>query len=357
MRIENIRRKGHFGLFMLDFLMVVLLLVNLTWIVFDWLFGYAAVRAALGSLFPEFVSYYAVQIHPRFILIDLMFVAVFLLEFFVAWIMAVRNKLYHRWFFYPVLHWYDLLGLIPIGGFRFLRLLRVFSITYRLQRVGVIDLSDMTPMRFARKYYGVVMEELSDRVTINILSDLQDEVRHGGPVADRILTDVVRPHKEELVEWMSHRIETVASHHYPRYRPQIRSYVSDRINHAFSANREFARLEQIPVFGSLIRSVLEKAISDVVFDVINGIMQDFASERNRAVLDELAELTFEAVLLHEEDSALGRIVVDTVDRSLEILKQHVRVQRWKIRDNSIDEEEFRRRLRDELERAVRETVI
>ena len=357
MKLNNIRRNGQLGLFLLDFLMVVLLLVNLVWIVFDWLFGYPAIQDLIARSAPGFFRYYAARIHPRFILIDLAFVAVFLSEFFVAWIMAIRARLYHRWFFYPILHWYDLLGLIPIGGFRFLRLLRIISITYRLQRVGVVDLSDIAPVRFLRKYYGVVMEELSDRVTVNILSDLQDEVRHGGPVADRVLTDVVKPHKEELVEWVSQRIATVAEQHYPRYRPQIRAYVRDRINHAFNANREFARLEQIPVFGTLIRSVMEQAINDVVFDVINGIMQDLASERNQALLDELAELAFEVVLRHDEESALGRIVVNTVDRSLEILKHHVRVQRWKIRADSEDEDEFRARLRAELERVVKETVI
>ncbi len=357
MRLENIRRRGQLGLFVLDFLMVVVLLVNLSWIVFDWLFSYGPVRDLLAQFAPEFVERYALEIHPRFILIDLVFVGVFMIEFFVAWMLAIRSRLYHRWFFYPVLHWYDIMGLIPIGGFRFLRLLRIISIVYRLQRVGVVDLSGSAPVRFVHKYYAVVMEELSDRVTINILADLQDEVRHGGAVADRILSDVVRPHKDELVEWLSHRIEAVAARHYPRYQPRIRSYVQDRINHAFNANREFVRLEQIPVFGSLIRGVMEKAINDVVFDVVNGIMQDLASDRNRALLDELAELTFEAVLLHEEESPLGRIVADTVDRSLEILKQHVRVQRWKIRDNSEDEEQFRRRLRDELERAVKETVV
>lgn len=357
MRIEKIRQKGQFGLFVLDFLMVVLLLVNLSWIVFDSLFGYQALRQLMARAAPQLVARYAAAVHPRFIFYDLAFVGVFLLEFFVAWALAVRNRLYHRWFFYPVLHWYDLIGLVPVGGFRFLRLLRIVSISYRLHRIGVVDLSTFPPVRFARKYYGVVMEELSDRVTVNILTDLQDEVRHGGPVADTILSDVVQPHKDDLVEWMSHRIETVAGRHYPRYRPQIRSYVRDRINHAINANREFGRLEQIPVFGSLIRSVLEKAINDVVFDVVNGIMQDLASERNRTLLNELAELGFEVALLHEEDSPLRRIVVDTVDRSLEILKRHVLVQRWKIRDESRDEDDFRRRLRAELERVVRETVV
>ena len=53
--------------------------------------------------------------------------------------MAIRKQTYPRWYFYPFLHWYDLLGCIPIGSFRMLRLLRLISLTIRLQKMGIID--------------------------------------------------------------------------------------------------------------------------------------------------------------------------------------------------------------------------
>ncbi len=339
---------GKIGFFFLDFLMIILLVVNLAWIVFDWLFEYGLIRSYLHGIAPEFTDMYARAIHPRFILIDLMFVSVFLTEFFVRWAMAVYHRMYHRWFFFPFIHLYDLLGCIPVGGFRFLRLLRIISITYRLQKHGIIDLSDTTLVRFIRKYYGIMIEELSDRVTLNILSDIQREVRNGGPVVDRIVSEVVMPQRESLVEWMSHRIEKVAAENYDGYREDIRGYVQERINTAIDENDEFARLEQIPIFGSLVRNTIEKAIGDMVFSVINGIMQDLASDRNRVLINESADVLFDAILLKEEDTELNRLVIDTVDRSLEIVKQQVSVQQWKLRDMAEDEEDFQRRLRDEL---------
>jgi len=44
-------------------------------------------------------------------------------------------------------------------------------------------------------------------------------------------------------------------------------------------------------------------------------------------------------------------VVDTIDRSLEIVKQQVRVQQWKLRDLADDEDHFRELLREELMKA------
>lgn len=338
--------------FLLDTVMIILLVINLTWIIFDWLFQYQIIHDFLYGLVPGFTEIYASAVHPRFIVIDLIFVSVFLTEFFFRWAFAVYKRIYHRWFFFPFIHFYDLLGCIPIGGFRFLRLLRVISIMYRLQKAGFIDLSDTPPARFIRKYHGILIEELSDRVTINILSDIQQEVRHGGPVVDRVVSEVILPQKESIVEWMSHRIEKVSNQNYENYRESIRDYVKERINTALEENSEFARLEQIPLFGSLVRNTLEKAISDIVFSVINGIMQDLASDRNKFLIDETSDILFDAILLKEEDTELNRMVTDTIDRSLEIVKQQVQVQQWKLRDLADDEEDFRRRLREELMKAA-----
>lgn len=350
MKLQQIRQGGNLQLFVLDLIMVVLLLVNLTWILFDWLFAADVFRAFLADLSPRFTEWYASLISPNFLLYDLGFVALFLAEFMYRWIRAIVKKSYHRWFFFPFVHWYDILGLVPLAGFRLLRLLRIISITLRLHRSGIIDLTDLPPSRFLAKYYNIVLQEITDRVTVNIIGEAQEEVRHGGPVVDRIIDEVVRPQKDGLVEWLSHRVESVAAQNYERYRGDIRRYVRRRINHALAENREFKRLEHIPMFGSMVRDAVESAVSDMVFTVVRDIMQDIASDRNRAILNESVEIVFDTIVLKEEDSALSRMVVDTVDRSLEIVKQQISIQKWKLRDQAFDEEDFRRRMREELHR-------
>ncbi|MFW5994591.1 MAG: ion transporter [Spirochaetia bacterium] len=350
MNFEKIRQGGNLQLFFLDLIMVTLLLVNLTWILFDWLFAADVVQSWLADITPRFTRFYADTIAPNFLLYDLGFIAVFMAEFMYRWIRAIARKSYHRWFFFPFVHWYDVLGLIPIAGFRLLRLLRIISITLRLHRSGIIDLTDLPAFRFLAKYYNVALQEITDRVTVNLIGEAQEEVRHGGPVVDRIIDEVVRPQKESLVEWLSHRVETVAAQNYERYRGDIRKYVRQRINHALAENREFKRLEHVPVFGSMMRDAVESAVSDMVFTVVRDIMQDIASKKNRAILNESVEIVFDTIVLKEEDSALSHIVVDTVDRSLEIVKQQISIQKWKLRDQAFDEEDFRRRMRAELHR-------
>jgi hypothetical protein len=179
---KGIRRKGSYRFLLVDMVMVVLLVVNLVWIIFDWLYAGAAFRDLLDSGLPRFSAWYGAEVRPNFIFIDLAFVAVFLADFLVGWIVAADKGVYHRWFFYPFIHWYDLLGCVPVSGFRFLRLLRVVTIVYRLRRPGVIDLSETAHGRMASRYYGVLVEEVSDRVVIKMIADLPLELRNGIPV-------------------------------------------------------------------------------------------------------------------------------------------------------------------------------
>ncbi|HBZ99013.1 MAG TPA: preprotein translocase subunit SecA, partial [Pseudomonas sp.] len=52
------------------------------------------------------------------------FVAVFLLDVLLGWTVALFERRYARWYYYPFAHWYDVLGCIPLAGVRWLRGLR-----------------------------------------------------------------------------------------------------------------------------------------------------------------------------------------------------------------------------------------
>ncbi|MDI6401028.1 hypothetical protein QLX67_03405 [Balneolaceae bacterium ANBcel3] len=339
-----------FGYLVLDFIMIFLLVINLSLIVFDWLFEYALIQDFLYRILPDITERYASKVHPRFILIDLLFVSVFLAEFFVRWAVAVYHKTYHRWFFFPFIHFYDLLGCIPVGGFRFLRLLRIVSIVVRLHKHGLLNLAETAPGRFIRKYYAILLEELSDRVTLNILSDMQEEIRHGGPALDRIIREAVIPHKETLVDWTSHRIEKVASDNYGNYQERLKEYVEEKIADAARENNTISRLDSIPFLGTTARQTLENAITDIVYHVINGMMQDLASNRNKVLINEAADILFDAVLFHEDNAALNELVIHSMEHAIEIMKQQVKVQKWKLRDLSADDEDYRARIKDEMAR-------
>ena len=348
MRLKNIFKKGETKIIILDLLMMFLLIINLNLILFDWLFASVFIQNILKEYVPGFFNWYNQKIHLNFILVDMGFVTIFIIELSIRWIIAIKNKTYHSWFFFPFIHWYDILGCIPVGSFRFLRILRVISIILRLQRLQIIDISKSYVYGKFIKYVNIVTEELSDRVVIHVLDEFQDEIKKGNPVTDRIITEVIIPQKTALVNWLSQKIQRISSDAHSAYNEDIRAYVNKLIEEAVDQNREISDIERIPVLGSIIASNLEKVISDIVFSVVNNMIQDLASTNNKIIVEDLADLTFDSFLTEEGDRELNRIAKDAVLQAIDLLKEQVQVQQWKLRDMEKKEAQIKSRLDKEI---------
>ena len=66
-----------------DVVMLVLIVSNLSLIVFDWGFESPIVQDALREWTPGFYFWYDATIHSNFVFVDLLFVAVFVVEIIV----------------------------------------------------------------------------------------------------------------------------------------------------------------------------------------------------------------------------------------------------------------------------------
>ncbi len=339
MRLIEMKRSELLA-FAVDLLMLALILVNLGWILFDGFYSSHMIQEFFATYAEPFHQWY-MPIHRNFSFYDSWFVLAFVTELLIRWFIAAWRGTYHKWWFYPFVHWYDTLGCIPVGSFRFLRILRLVSIAYRLQRNKIIDISRTYVYRQAVKYYRILVEEVSDRVVLNVLGGMRDEVSKGSPLTGRILNEVVQPRKADLVEWLSDRLQTVLSDHYGHYRPDLKDYVDERIEQAVSANKEISTLQAIPVVGSTIRHTLERAIADIVFRVVDDIVQDLSSSNNKVVIDELSGVLFDAILFEEDDERLERTVRSMLTESIDMVADEVNIQQWKLHE--IRQEEVRAR--------------
>lgn len=331
--LENIK-KSRQGVFLaLDFLMLGLVVLNLSWLIFDTLFTSDFFRSLLSWLLPEFATFYGNNVHPNFVAYDLVFVTLFLIELVVRWIVAIRQKTYHRWFFYPFVHWYDVLGCIPVGSFRWLRLLRIISILYRLQKYEIIDLSKSYPYRFVKKYADIVVEELSDRVVVNVLNGVQGEIKTGSPVVGRVVSEVLLPHKQVMVEWLAGRVNAVTDSVYEPRKQDLNRYIDQIISDAISADPKVAALEKLPVVGGPLTDVIENTVSDIVFNVIDTLVGDIGHKDTDSLMKELFDMVLERMI--EPSDALnevGRVILlDAID----VVKEEVQVQQWKLKEDSL----------------------
>ena len=324
---DNLRKSHQLVWFAIDFLMLGLLIINLAFIIFDSTYNFEVVQNLLGNLSPTINDFYR-PIHNNFIVYDLAFVAIFLTEFMVRWVYAIKSKMYDRWYFYPFIHWYDIIGCIPVGSFRFLRILRVISIIYRLHQYKVIDVTQTKIFLFVSFYYEAFLEELSDRIVIKVLSGAQDEISRGSPLFERIQNDILYPRREMITDWISQRVSEAAQEGYVPNRGALRSYLENRVDNALKQNLELSRLKYLPVVGPTIQETLEECVGDIVAHVIHQILEDLALSSNHAFIEDIVN-----VFLPSPDEAAEDIhneaLISLLTEILEAIKTQVRVKYWR----------------------------
>lgn len=310
-----------------DLTVVALVAVNLSLIVFDTLFIAPFVAAGLEAMAPGFHAFYDTSIHANFLAIDLCFVAVFILDVLGGWAVAVYQQRYHRWFFYPFVHWYDVLGCIPLTGFRWLRVLRVISLGFRLQRMRLIDVRGWYLYAVLAKYYNILMEELSDRVVVNVLGSVQDEVRGGGgELPARVVREIVAPRKEALVQAISTRLDRSLGGIYHGNRAEIQGYVGLLVEKAVARNAAVRNLERVPMLGGYVTHLLEDAIKTTVYDVLDEAVQGLESVEFDDLVRRLTDTIFERVLAERETD--NREVEAALVEVIDLLKEQVQRKQW-----------------------------
>ena len=322
----NLKSSHQLIWFVIDFLMLALVIINLAFIVWDSIYEFIAVQDLLRERLPALYSLYQ-PVHERFIFYDMIFVSIFLGEFFLRWGYAVKARIYDRWYFYPFIHWYDLVGCIPVGSLRFLRILRVISIVYRLHQYQIIDITNTRTYRFLNFYYEAFMEELSDRIVVKVLSGIQQEVKRGSPLFERIQKDILYPRRAMLSDWISSRVAEAAREGYVPNRGSLRSYLEKNVNQALKQNNELSRLKYLPVVGATIQETLEEAVGDIVANVIHQVLEDLASASNHAFIEDIVDVFVPS----PEESGAGRneALISLIVEIIEAVKAQVNVRYWR----------------------------
>jgi hypothetical protein len=324
---QKLKESSQTSWVALDLFMVGLVMLNLTFILFDTLYGTSAFRGIVDGAAPAFSEFYEQRIHEHFLYWDLVFIAIFLAEFCFQWAVAVRKQTYARWYFYPFLHWYDLVGCIPIGSFRLLRLLRVISLLVRLQKMGIIDLTDTRLWKFFDFYFNAFVDEVSDRVMVRTLDDFRREIEDETPITRDIITKVISPQRDKLVEHLSRRIGHIAQQSYDKHQTEISQYVDSVIADAVKANTGIRNLNRVPVVGRAVVNQLRQSINDIVAEVVDRTVRDISAAENNRLVDEAVTVFIDAIL--EDHPELGDLGTRMSIEAIELIKERVRVQHWK----------------------------
>ena len=258
----------------------------------------------------------------------MVFVSFFIADVLLGWAVAIAERRYHRWFFYPFVHWYDVLGCIPLSGFRWLRVFRVISLLHRLHRLRLIDVTRWSVYRFFAKYYDILLEELSDRIALRLLGNAQEQIMSSDSLTERVIERVIMPRKTQLIHEITERLEATAGRAYQQNRPAIMAAIDDLVSRTLRESPEIRRLHRLPM-GQTASSAMQASISNVAQRLVDEMAQGMHSPAFRQLVERTAENGFDSWLTVDDSSA--KVTEQVLYDVLEMLKEQVRHQGWKDR--------------------------
>lgn len=313
-----------------DILMLGLLVVDLTLIFMDNILMSALVeKIAEWMNFSAPLQVYQDQYHETLAAVGGMFTLLWVAELTVRWMLAIVNHTYHRWFFFPFVHWYEVLACFP--ALRALRLLRAGIIIKRLHEVGI----KVIPQRWinsARFYYGVILEELSDRVILTSTDNIREQIKRS-KTHDKLIQDTIDKNRDAFENAV---LELLRAELSPKLSLAFNNQVGEQLSFDIGIAVERALIDTpelkkylklIPIAGNLIENQITTIGKNIGENVTTSVNSHLFDDKTLDAL--MVQIAKGVASIDTDRPALQKLVANVVEDALSAFEQQVKAQQWK----------------------------
>lgn len=316
-----------FKLFLVyDIFMVFIIIFNLFCLAANFF-----LMSSIGAWFfehihlPQVLSFYRTHLHPWVITSEAWFIGFLIIELLVRWGIAIVYKHHKRWFFFPFIHWYEILAIIP--QLRFLRLFRAGIIAYRLHELGYSVIPESW-RKTGLFYYRVVMEELSDRVVITVIDGIRYELETSSS-HKQIIHDLVNHHREQFTVTLTSLLQESLATALKEQKPAITRAVGQIVDQAIQDTPELTQLLRlIPLVGGRIeqqiQSIGQRLGENISAGLIEPLIEGSATHPNSTYQLISQKISHINIDNHELEQLVESVVFET----LEAVRKQVKVKQW-----------------------------
>lgn len=271
------------------------------------------------------LDFYRTHLNPWVITTEAWFIIFLIAELVVRWIFAIINKHHARWWWFPFVHFYEILAIIPY--LRFLRLFRAGIIAYRLYEMGY----QVIPEKIQRTllfYYRVVMEELSDRVVLTVLDGLKRELQTNNS-HQQTIHNLVDHHRQLFVTTLSSLLQESLATALQQQQPAITQKVGAIVNQAIEDTPELTQLLRlIPIVGGRIEQQIQSIGQRLGENISAGLIEPFTAGSPQQPNENFQLIAEKVSELNINNQYLEELVKSVVFESIEAISKQVRVKQW-----------------------------
>lgn len=322
-------RKGTWGwkiALIYDIFMMVVIIINLFCLCANailmsdfghWLFDFIRL--------PDVLQFYKSELRPWVMITEGWFTTFLIIELIVRWFIAIVMRHHARWWFFPFVHWYEILSIIP--QLRFLRLLRAVAIGYNLHSHGY----KVIPASWYRRgnfYYNLLMEELSSRVVLTVLDGIKRELSTSTS-HKQLIDDLIEHHRKLLAIALADILQESLGKELQAQRFMISKNVGQVVNQAIEDTPELTQLLRlIPIVGGRLERQIQSIGQRLGENITQGLIDPFThsgSQENPTfamISDKISQIQI------EHNLHIDKLVESAVFETLEAIQKQVKVKQW-----------------------------
>lgn len=319
------RLKITYDIIMLGLLMVDLMLIFTDGILMSTLSEYIARWLNVGGV----LMIYKTQYHEIITAIGGIFTAFWVAELALRWVFAIANHHYHRWFFFPFVHWYEALACFP--ALRALRLLRAGIIIRRLHKVGI----NIVPNRWidsGKFYYNMLIEGLSDRVILTAINNFHEQIKRL-KMHDALIENAINNNRDAIERAILELLRNELS-------PKLQVAFNDEINKQLPDDIGLAveralidtpelhkYLKLIPVAGSLIENQITNIGKSIGKNVTTSVGTHLFDEQTIDAL--MVQIAHGIANIDINQPILKDLVTQVLEDALFSFEQQIKIEQHK----------------------------
>lgn len=257
----------------------------------------------------------------EFYLLDTPFLILFIIEFLVRWYISLKRKQYIAWFLFPLYNWYDIVGLLPFA--RGFRLFRLVSIYIRLQDSELTTIGDDIITKTVKHFSNIIKEEITDMVTIRILTEVQQEIKSGNSI-DMIM-DAIEDRRDEIKEMLIE--STKASLENQNGSNLINQKMRLVLQETLSRSAKEAKTLQ--VFPEFLKETITVDIGVSIYDSFQEVLKQKLKETGREnTVGALIDYALDEIIKGARDSHVNRLSTEIILEIVENMKKAVAIKKW-----------------------------
>lgn len=313
-----------------DIFMMLLFFINVFCLVGDAILtsGFAQWVAKHLSI-THYLDQYMTHLHPWVLETEYWFTALLLTEILVLWIIAIAKRHYPRWFFFPFVHWYEVLALIP--ELRFLRLFRAAVIAYRLHEMGY----HIIPKNIYKKaefYYYLILEELTRRIVLTVVHTTKRELKNSSKLHITI-HEMLDNHRAKFADAFAELLQQSLAKALAEKQRQMSHNVGQIVNKAIEDTPELHQLLRLlPVIGGRLESQIQSIGQRLGENIMRGLVDPFVEDSERAIANDTLQLIARKTSeTHLDNERLNQLIEDVVFDSLEIIRERTKQRDWETK--------------------------